>query len=245
MKIFSNSVEINTNTENEILVLVSLKKDDFINPDLNVKFEGKSDLHYGSGDKIGKSTYVVFSGQTDKTQIISLRAKTEYKFKILEWGGSTYNQIKEDEFITSSDVNTERFTFTILDNRTRLPLENTSVKLIDHRHDFISEFGKTDRNGKFRTINMPEGSYNIIVEKDGYEILIKKNLFISRKQPLIDNRYRFFDVRRASTVVGGNRERREISHREDITFNLNKINTKNNNFNKYIQSANPSRNNKL
>lgn len=245
MNIFSNSVEINTESENEILIILSLKKDDFINPNLSIQFDGNSDLHYGKGDKLGKSTYVVFSGETKKAQIISLRAKTEYKFRLFEWDGSTYNQLQESDFITTSDVDMERFTFTILDNTTRLPLENTFIKLIDHRHIFISEFGKTDRNGKFITINLPEGSYNVVVEKDGYEVLIKKNLFISRKQPLIDNRYRFFDVRRASTVVGGNRERKEISHREDVTFNLNKIDTESNNFNKYSQSANPSRNSKL
>lgn len=241
MRIFSNAVEIVSDIKGEILVVLSTTDRDFVEPILNDKYYGEGDLHYGKGKNIGGKTYILFQGEANVLQVINLSPQKEYIYKIYKWENNSYILYEDVIFTTSFDQNQEVFNIEVKDNRTRLPLKDVYVTILDKKNNFVFDFGFTDNNGIFKSIKLIEGAYSIITDKSGYYSKEKRNVFISRKNPLIDNRFRFFDIRRASTVVGGDNPRRELDHRPNLTIFLDESGNFGQGFNKYIPTANPSK----
>jgi hypothetical protein len=191
-------------------------------------------------------TYVTYEGVNDGTvgiDIIDLRPQTVYNIVVYEH--SYYCYLKSDalKVITGYATNAEMFDITVYDNRTRLPIVGGSVAFVDRR-GFISDTGMTDDKGRYRSIGVEEGRYEMSVVAENYDSKILSGLFIQREEPRRDANYRMF-TSAGNTEIGTSVTRDYYENSNAHSVFLDPLNTTGSSFNKYNVSANPSNTTKL
>ena len=191
-------------------------------------------------------TYVVYEGLDNGVNgidIINLKQQTTYRVQIFEH--TNYNYINSEVYIVTTRVapNTQSMNFRVYDNITRLPIENASIAIMG-KNGFIADTGLTDKEGKYYSLKIEEGSYTVSILSTNYEPKVLRNKFIQRKEPTRDNNYRVL-TKTGRTAYGGIVERDMLMNNNNNIIYLDPFNTTERSFTTYQPSSNPSYLNKI
>lgn len=266
----NDSVRVNFikgNGEERIITLTEGSKKDIRYPINGEEYKG--DLRFKEGDMLiekqyqnfypypdqypqtendnkSSSTFVVYSGQADGTQgidIINLDPAKLYQLIIYESTNYSYLKSNVLSFKTSFPTNREVITIETFNNKTRQIIENAFVEIVDKRK-MVRSFGKTDQEGYFNSLPLPEGRYEIRVSKEGFESKILPGKFIQRREPRRDNKYRIY-TNAGNTELGTTIQRQRVKNQNEYYVYLNPSQTTTSSFNQYTPDENPSRLTKL
>lgn len=188
------------------------------------------------------STYVVYEGLSDGTvglDIINLDSGKEYQIMVLEHNDYCYLPSEILSVVTTYPVNREDMDITVFDNRTRLPLEGAQIA-IKNRNGFISDFGTTDSQGKYKTLLLDEGRYEMSVISNGYEGKQLSGLFIQRVEPRRADYSNPYGTWGETATYDSSNTRKRLTNNNNYTIFLDPLNTTNSSFAKYQSNNYPS-----
>tara|TARA_R110000772_G_scaffold2410_4_gene8607 strand:+ start:73542 stop:74396 length:855 start_codon:yes stop_codon:yes gene_type:complete len=191
-------------------------------------------------------TYVVYEGMNEGIvgiDVINLKPQSTYQVVVYEHSYYCYIASTVLTVVTGYSTNTEGFGIHVYDNRTRLPIENADIAFLNVRQ-FVSDFGTTNNIGKYNSLSMEEGRYEMSVVAANYDSKILTGLFVQREEPRRDNNYRQF-TSAGNTEIGSSVTRNYYSNKNDYEVYLDPINTTAHSFNRYRASSNPSNTTKL
>lgn len=192
------------------------------------------------------NTYVVYEGFSDGSRgidILNLKPQTQYSVVVYENTGYCYTASDPIYISTGFRTNSESADIRVYDSRTRKPIHNASIAIMNS-DQFISDTGKTDESGIYRTLRLEEGRYEISIMSSGYSGKILTGVFIQREEPRRDSYYRIF-TSAGNTEMGSSVVRDYYKNKNTHIAFLDRIDSTSSSYSKYNASPNPSNITKL
>lgn len=176
------TMDFTSSNDNNCVIIISTS-DDIIYPIDNEELIEYNHSYKKVMYKDDANSSVVYSGNSTHNTFFNLPSAKKLYIYIFEYINNFeyINTYVEEVYTKGSSESNNRIRFKILDNHTRLPIENCLIQLYNRKGNLIY-YGETGSNGILDTDRMPTGGVTTNISHINYVSKIAKTIFIKNSK---------------------------------------------------------------
>jgi hypothetical protein len=127
-------------------------------------------------------SWVVYKGNAEEVTVFNLKKQTKYYFYFFEYDIVNGENVYMSDFAmasvtTAGEQPTSNIRIKVVDNVSRLPIEDADVTLTNRKQHNINK-GRSDSNGFYTSTPLPTGGIFVTVTAPGYNGVSLRSVFV-------------------------------------------------------------------